>query len=659
MTIIGPLGFLSPWLLVAGLGLPVLWFLLRAAPPMPQQLRFPGVALLAGLVDPAAEATRTPWWLLVLRMLVLVFLILGLAGPVWRPDPGGDLIPNDADSVLVVMDAGWAAAPDWEDRQTRALAAIEAAGTRPVAVLIADGRMAGALQYGSPAEAMARIRAARPVAWPSTLPDDPEAALSLTPEGKLATFWLADGVEDTARAPWAEALSARGDLAVLAAADPLWRLALSDDPLPALRVARILGKATDAPPDILAIGPDPQGNETVLARLEAEPENSAEAYKAAIDLAPELRNRVQRFVLEDTNSAGAVVLADARTRRPKLAISGNEDRGEGLELLDPGHYLRSAAAPFADLVEGTIGDVLQSAPDMVLLVDSVLPADEARLTEWVQEGGTLVRFAGPHMAASEALGDDPLLPVRLRPGGRETGGALSWAEPRDLAPWPENSPFADLPRPAIGVHAQLMAEPGPEIAARTLASLEDATPLITGRRMGEGQVILFHIAATPAWSDLPLTGLFVALLERLADQAQMAVGPDKVTEGGAQADGQDLLWRPKLVLDGWGNPRPAADTAEPVPGAVLEKAPSPDIPAGIYTTAGRQLAVNAGQAPLQVVDWALGDVRLITPEAGPSRRLGGWLILAAAGFFAADVLASGVMAGRMGRRGRRTGTGAA
>ena len=79
MIIIGPLGFLSPWLLVALIALPVLWLILRAIPPAPIRQRFPGVALLLGLTDDESVSDRTPWWLLLLRMLAVAAMIIGLA----------------------------------------------------------------------------------------------------------------------------------------------------------------------------------------------------------------------------------------------------------------------------------------------------------------------------------------------------------------------------------------------------------------------------------------------------------------------------------------------------------------------------------------------------------------------------------------------------
>lgn len=658
MLILGPVGFASPWLLLAGLGLPLLWYLLRAVPPRPRRLVFPGSALLVGLAETAPRMVRTPLWLLLLRMTGLAALILGLAGPVWRPDPGGGLVAGDADAVLIVMDAGWAAAPDWEARQRRAADIIVQAGTRPVALLVGDGRQAGPLVFGPGADALARVRAMRPRGWPSALPADPAAALALVPAGRLAAIWISDGLEHPQRAAWVQALTAQGSLHVInPGGGPVQALRLTAGAEAGLQLVQAGGDGLAALPQVLAIGPDPGGVERVLARLSPRPQpltgsgaaadaDGPRLFPVPMDLPGELRNRVSRFALDGVASAGAVVLADARTRRPKLALTGNIAPDEGPQLLDPGHYLRRAAIAFADLVEGAPGDILQSAPDVVVLIDTVLAADEARLGDWVRAGGVLIRFAGPRMATAPDLVADPLLPVRLRPGGRETGGALSWGAPRNLAPWPEGSPLSDLPRPPIAVRAQLVAEPGPQTEARTIARLEDGTPLITRTALGEGQLILFHVAAEPSWSDLPLSGLFVSLLERLADTGRPLSG----AEAGGVAD--SLLWQAQTVLDGWGHAAPAPGTMAPVSGAELDAGPAPDRPAGLYAAEGRLRALDAGGADLILArDW--GEARMIAPAQPVPQRLGGWLLMLAALALVADALASAALAGGAGWRRRQ------
>ena len=55
---IGSLGFLSPWLLVALAALPLIWLILRLTPPRPRQVEFPPTRLLLGLARTASGRRR-------------------------------------------------------------------------------------------------------------------------------------------------------------------------------------------------------------------------------------------------------------------------------------------------------------------------------------------------------------------------------------------------------------------------------------------------------------------------------------------------------------------------------------------------------------------------------------------------------------------------
>lgn len=642
MLVLGPLGFAAPWLLAALIALPVLWVILRATPPAPRRITFPGVALLAGLVDPAPVATRTPWWLLLIRLAAVAALILAFAGPVWRPvqQPPAD------GPLLVVMDAGFAAAPDWPARQARAEAALTqaAAAGRPTALIMADGRDGqGPLAFRAGDAWLSGLRGAQPQPWATRLPDDPEAALADAPQGALSTLWLTDGTDHPNRAAWLSALADRGPVTVVPPARPLRLLALAEGETPSLT----LHATDDAAPLVQAIGPDPQGIERPLARLtpgDAVIRDGLRLRPVAIDLPPELRNRITRFQIEAETHAGAVVLADDRVRRRKVALVG-DPLAEGQQLLAQTHYLRQALAPTTDLFEGTLGDVLDSTPDVIVLADQVQLAETAELTDWVAQGGLLIRFAGPRMAGYDRLSEEPLLPVALRQGGRDIGGALSWGDPRGLAAFPEDGPFAGLSIPAdVTVRAQLMAQPAPDLAGRTLAALSDNTPLVTRDRLGQGQVVLIHVTANAEWSTLPLSGLFLQMMERLVATARLSPAD------AAPQDGAQPFWTPEIVLDGFGRPADPQGLS-PVPAADLAQGPGPDRPAGIYAAGERRQALNAG-GPVTLADWPGATVE--AAAALPGRDLRGALLAAAVLLMALDALGSAWLG-----RGRARGAAAA
>ena len=125
MTLFGALGFTAPWLLLGLLALPLLWILLRAVPPAPIRRRFPAVALLLGLRDEDHVSDRTPWWLLLLRMLAVAAVIVGLAGPVLNPRDEGTA--RATGPLLILMDGSWASARDWAARAGHSNRAVDGA----------------------------------------------------------------------------------------------------------------------------------------------------------------------------------------------------------------------------------------------------------------------------------------------------------------------------------------------------------------------------------------------------------------------------------------------------------------------------------------------------------------------------------------------------
>jgi hypothetical protein len=212
-------------------------------------------------------------------------------------------------------------------------------------------------------------------------------------------------------------------------------------------------------------------------------------------------------------------LLDDRWRRRTIALVATESRELAQPLLSPLHYVSRGLEPYAELftpeTSGDISDLIDAGLSMLVLADVGTLPDEVlpKVSEWVDKGGILLRFAGPRLAA----GHDALVPVRLREGDRTLGSALSWETPQTLQEFPRTSPFAGLTvDPRITVSRQVLAEPDSELAAKTWASLADGTPLVTAEARGKGLIVLFHVTANANWSNLPLSGLFVDMMARVA-----------------------------------------------------------------------------------------------------------------------------------------------
>lgn len=603
MLALGPLAFAAPWALAAAALLPVLWWLLRVVPPAPRRIRFPAIRLLFGLEGREDAAARTPWWVLALRLMLVLLVILAAAHPVLHP--ARPLAATGGPLVLVVDDS-WAAARDWPQRRAfleSELARAEREG-RPVVLLPtappAEGGPVQATTLMSAAQARPLVAALAPKPWPADRAGARAAARAIPRDRVAGVVWLADGVDDGHGVELARALQTLGG-GVEMVLGRSGRLLLP----PGEGAAR---DRLEVNVRRLGSGPEPvavralDGAGRVLGRAEGSLANGESEARLELHLPAELRNRLARLDLEGEAGAASTVLLDDSWRRRMIGLAGGDD--SGAPLLSQLTYVERALAPAADIRRGELSELLGGEPAVLVLADvpAVLGTTADKVARWVEGGGVLVRFAGPLLAQAAASPEpDPLLPVRLRGGGRSLGGAMSWTNPQGLAPFPAEGPFAGLTPPAeVTVTAQVLAEPTLDLAERTWARLADGTPLVTGGRMGKGWVVLVHTSANASWSNLALSGLFVDMLKRLVELSAGQAGP--------RGDGP---LPPARVLDGFGRLGPPAAAATALPNDGKPLRPGPRHPPGLYGQGGGTVAVNL--AP------ALGRPVALEPPTGVMR----------------------------------------
>lgn len=704
MTSLGGIGFLQPLFLIGLLLLPLLWWLLRATPPSPRRVRFPGVAVLLGLEDRESTPRRTPLWLLILRCLAAALLLLAFSEPLLNPKAR---LAEDG-PLLLVMDGGWGDAAEWDARRRTALDFAEQAAERerPVAfVSLAAAEVAPErLEFAAAEAAIELIAALQPQPWapdPTRIGTALEAFESGDRAGPIEVIWLHDGLAHEGDEAIAGRLQALGSLRMIGPVAPPLALAppqIRDGKMyvsalraeaagaRAVRIAAIgAPRASEEDEDVDLVAAATRA-ERRLSTVEATFAEGALRAEVEIDLPTAIRNALSRLEIVGELSAsgapaahaGAAQLLDDRWRRRTVALVSGEIGQESQPLLSGLHYLRAALAPHAAYREARLAQALgassterrgASAEEFGALAgwaDAIVLSDIGRLDQetedaligWVEKGGLLIRFAGVKLAAlaeeelgysGQALEESPLLPTRLRGGGRALGGALSWESPQPLRAFPETSPFFGLEvGPEVTVKRQVLAEPGPELSERVWAALADGTPLVTAKSLGEGRVVLFHVTANAEWSSLPLSGLFVEMMGRLVSVAPALAASEASLAEDARS------WTPVRLMDGFGRVADAPGEAAPLPGESLAQGVRIGVAPGLYET-----ETESGEIASLALS-ALDEDDILAPRAPPplgaaSETLSGegetplkpWLLSAATSLLLLDILAALLVAGRL------------
>ncbi len=673
MMTLGAIGFLDPWLLTGLLALPVIWWLLRFTPPSPKRIVFPPTRLLKELEDSEQTAEHSPWWLTLLRMILAALIILAMARPLIHPDR--ETLAGDG-PLLIVVDNGWASASHWTARADMIDSLVGRAerDSRPVLVVGTAGAQTETLKAMGPDKAREASAGLTPLPF---APQRDMAAARLTRDLKtlrgLSVVWLSDGVDYGHAAQFADALV---DLAGPDGEVSVARADASQAPL-GLYAGIGEGGALKA----LVIRPHGGARAGTVGALSSKGEPLGKAAftlapgatraQASFDLPLEIRNQVARLEIADERSAGAIQLLDRRSQWHRVGVITGESREFAQPLLSPLYYVERALAPYAEIAASQDANVGSAVPELLdrnlsilVLADigKLIPGTLEQIEDWVARGGTLIRFAGPRLEKSA----DDLLPVPLRKGGRTLGGSLSWSEAQPLAEFDEESPFHGLVIPDdVRVHRQVLADPAAQLRADVWARLKDGTPLISAAERGNGRLVLFHVTANSDWSNLPLSGLFVEMLRRIAERSVMTPGrataaaSQRGAETESESDDANSVFAPLQVLDAFGRLVAPAATVQPLKGSEMEKTePGPANPPGYYGPAGSARALNLIRADtvLKPLTGLPQQASQTSYRIGQAIQLKPWLLAAALGTFLADMiavllLASGVGALTLARRG--------
>ena len=644
-----PLSFTEPLLLAGLLSLPVLWWVLRVMPPRPRRIEFPPTRLLFDIAPREETPSRTPWWLTALRLAAAALVIFAAAGPVWNPQTG---LAGSKAPLMILLDDGWSAASSWEAR-------IRAADEL-IANADSDRRGVALVPLSEPARDITMMTAgAARVALRQLAPKpysiDRVDTLStidrfLKGAGEVEIAWLSDGVDTGRGSEFVEGLGkAIGNRTLTiyqgGTQSPL-ALAAAENAAAKMTVQVLRADSGVGGGVVRAL--DSKGSPIGDARFAFAPQ--ALETEAAFDLPVELRNDIARLEIAGERSAGAVQLLDKRWRRRAIGLVSGATSDTAQPLLAATFYLARALGPFADVRLGERGVAPQQAVaqfldqklPMIIMADigTLSPEVRDRLNAWIDQGGVLVRFAGPRLAQ----GDDDLVPVKLRRGGRTLGGSLTWEKPQHLTAFAADGPFAGLAVPKdVTVNRQVLAEPDAVLATKSWASLEDGTPLVTGERRGKGILSLFHVSADMRWSDLPMSGTFVEMLRRIVDMSGYTSNPGAGVE--AQSNAKETL-APLHTLDGFGVFVPPPSAAKPLPADYRDRA-TPDHPPGFYGPADGPLAVNTLAAADRIValDTAPLHARRATYTNAEPRDLRGILLSAALALFLVDAIIVALIGG--------------
>ena len=601
--------FLYPAMLAGLMVLPIVWLLIRSAPRAPKQITFPAARLLRGLKSQRRDVQRAPIWQTILRCLILTLLIVAAARPVMNRN---EFSQNNG-AILIIVDNGWSSAPEWSQYRSALdqiinkarfdLQSVYIARTAPEAAGATTWKLPDIVGPLSPRGAQDLIGRLQPRPWAADY-----FALSdlISNQQEMNTtigsvLWLSDQMANPGKSELAEELLQIAPITVI---EPTINDRIAVRSLIRSRtglIATLSHNRGDTARTINLLARGERGS--VLLRHNAEIAADTEQTELTVLLPSDIANAIQTVGIEGRESAATVFQTGARWQQRRVGVIVSSGDSPAV-LSDRYFFLDRALSPYAEVIYQPLGKLLEQKVDVLVATGPIsgLGSQHKNLERWVNDGGMLVRFAGD---SSTEIGNE-FLPVTLRLGNRDFGGSMSWEKPKRLLDFPETSPFFGITiPPEITITRQLLAEPDPDILSKTWARLTDGTPLITSSAQNAGRLVLFHVTPWADWSNLPMSGLFVELWQRILPLAS----PSNPNSGELQTS-----LPPQSVLDGFGQAHQPDAMILPLRAPLAT--PTPRHPPGIYGENGQAVALNLGPflgSLANDVTWPSGiDKRKIT-----------------------------------------------
>ena len=168
MSLLSSLTFANPVALWGLLSIPGIWLLLKLYPPLPKNIIFPPIRFLINLDNQQETASKTPLWLLLFRMLLVIILVLAFSNPIYKAKPNF----SNKGPLILLVDNGWSSSLNWEKRKEKLLEFINKAEQEklPIIVLPSASRNSinnDELYLMSAKEAKSILETLAPNPWPS------------------------------------------------------------------------------------------------------------------------------------------------------------------------------------------------------------------------------------------------------------------------------------------------------------------------------------------------------------------------------------------------------------------------------------------------------------------------------------------------------------
>ena len=565
------LQIISPLALFALIALPIIYIVSQFIPKTPKTNNFGAVFILKNLISTKPIPKQAPLWLKILRMIIAGAFVFACAMPILQNPNSAQIISKN---LLIIIDDDVANANEFSQikSEIKNYIDVESAKNNNLKIIVqnCNANILNPINNGQNAKNYIDIISPKQI-----LCDRENIIRALQGvNSNYRILYFSDNIEQKNDKQYFDILSriSGGDLIIRRPNTNFALIEKANIEKNGLRI-NIVSKGQFSQ-KITLYGE----NSKILTN------HNVQNGDNFIEIPQNILRLVQYIKIDGQNNAAANYIIDAFNRRP--LVFAPKPIASDHPLLSDAHFISSAME--------TIGDVkyydgkfdLKHAPNAIIFGDTENfdENDTNILTQYLKNGGTIIRFLGPKSLSKE---ESPFFtaPINLDPHVLSTGFAV---ENITIAQLPKNSIFSDIILPPKINIGQSILFKSSNNDAKSLINLSDGAPLLSMREIGAGKLYMFHTSAAPIWSDIGLSNLQLAFLKRIVLQTSAKSIPANTLEA-------NIILRPSIIIDANGQLTKTISGIKPfITPITTQTKVDNDHAAGIYEGNGASLVINAG-----------------------------------------------------------------
>ena len=509
------ISFANPYAFWVLFSLPIIFWVIKSLPPSPASFNFSSLYLLRAIKTESIVKNKCPIWLLIFRILLIMFLIIYFA----KPFLNHNKVEQAKENYVVYANLGWSTAAQWNKyKNTIKNIMLESEKLNKNFSLVNnfDNQNKNIIKFKSINDLSSYLDKVTPNPWQSQRKNIINELSKINYNNKTRYFYIFSVFDFYSDENFDENILINiqkqfPDLEIINLIDSIKVL---EKPLVKKENINIIVKRYGALPENTFVITATSFDEQILLKKEYQFKKNENIIYINEKFPISVINQIKKIDILGERHAASTFYFDDFNKKKVIGILSDGKNYKENPLLSPVYYIKKALNKDNKIIINDLANLLLSNVDILIFPDAGTFEEEKSgiLDSWINNGGLLIRFAGPKLASSSTrfiTSENKIKKIRL------LGGQLSWNNDLKIKEFSKDSIFKDLIIPKdVTIKKQLLLNFSEEKNINILASLKDDTPLVSLKEMGRGNILLFHFTANNTWSDIPITPLFEDFLSR-------------------------------------------------------------------------------------------------------------------------------------------------